>query len=53
MLPTNATGAKIIVSVVHTVHIFMGLNTLVISAFHFQDCTKVVRDGELGETSIK
>lgn len=34
-------------------HIFMGFNTLVISAFHFQSCTKVVHDEELGETPIK
>lgn len=37
----------------HTLHIFMGFNALVISVFHFQSCTKVVRDGELGETPIK
>lgn len=34
-------------------HIFMGFNTLVISVFHPQSCTKVVRDEELGETPIK
>lgn len=37
----------------HTLHIFMGVNTLVISVFYSQSCTKVVRDGELGETLIK
>ncbi len=37
----------------HTLHMFMGFNALVISVFHFQSCTKVVRDEELGETPIK
>lgn len=32
---------------------FIGFNTLVISVFHFQSCTKVVRNGEFEETSIK
>ena len=37
----------------HALHIFMRLNALVISVFHFQSCTKVVRDEELGEPQIK
>lgn len=37
----------------HTLHTFTGLNMLVISAFYSQSCTKVVRNGEFEETSIK